>query len=187
MCVCVFLSSNIIYNYRESSTRPGGVWYTDSSEKTHSSLRDMLLEGLDVLIVAHFRGFSGGVTDMYQGILKQGSGIVETLVELGKCRELEGPKRRKQKVLVYVPPYAELRGGAWVVIDRNIVHSEGGEQGTGKISMEVWVDETCSAGILETIGVMGLKYRDKDVMMTAKRLEKDSPLTNGKNIGLWNL
>ena len=46
--------------------------------------------------------------DMYGEILKYGSYIVDGLVEY------------KQPVFVYIPPYGELRGGAWVVVDPKI-------------------------------------------------------------------
>lgn len=45
---------------------------------------------------------------MYDEILKFGSYIVD------------GLKEYKQPVIVYIPPYAELRGGAWVVVDPTI-------------------------------------------------------------------
>lgn len=45
---------------------------------------------------------------MYDQVLKFGSYIVDALREY------------KQPVLVYIPPHAELRGGAWVVVDPTI-------------------------------------------------------------------
>ena len=33
---------------------------------------------------------------------------------------VDGLREYKQPVLVYIPPYAELRGGAWVVVDPTI-------------------------------------------------------------------
>ena len=47
-------------------------------------------------------------TDMFDQVLKFGSYIVDALREY------------KQPILVYIPPYAELRGGAWVVLDPTI-------------------------------------------------------------------
>ena len=46
--------------------------------------------------------------DMYDQILKFGAYIVDALREY------------KQPVIVYIPPHAELRGGAWVVVDPTI-------------------------------------------------------------------
>lgn len=45
---------------------------------------------------------------MYDQILKFGAYIVDGLREY------------KQPILVYIPPHAELRGGAWVVVDPTI-------------------------------------------------------------------
>lgn len=45
---------------------------------------------------------------MYDEILKFGSYIVDAL------------RKYEQPVLVYIPPHAELRGGAWVVVDPTI-------------------------------------------------------------------
>lgn len=46
--------------------------------------------------------------DMFDMVLKFGSYIVDGLREY------------RQPVLIYIPPFAELRGGAWVVLDTKI-------------------------------------------------------------------
>lgn len=46
--------------------------------------------------------------DMYDQVLKFGSYIVDALCEY------------KQPVFVYIPPFGELRGGSWVVLDPTI-------------------------------------------------------------------
>lgn len=46
--------------------------------------------------------------DMYDQVLKFGAMIVDALRDYN------------QPILVYIPPYAELRGGAWVVVDATI-------------------------------------------------------------------
>ena len=46
--------------------------------------------------------------DMYDQILKFGAHIVD------------GLRKYKQPVLIYIPPRGELRGGAWVVVDPSI-------------------------------------------------------------------
>lgn len=46
--------------------------------------------------------------DMYEQMLKFGAYIVDSL------------RLFKQPVLIYIPPGAELRGGAWVVLDSSI-------------------------------------------------------------------
>ncbi len=59
-------------------------------------------------MLANWRGFSGGMRDMYEEVLKFGAMIVDNL------------RTFKQPVFVYIPPKAELRGGAWVVVDPTI-------------------------------------------------------------------
>lgn len=46
--------------------------------------------------------------DMYDQVLKFGAYIVDSL------------RQYKQPILIYIPPYAELRGGSWVVLDSTI-------------------------------------------------------------------
>jgi acetyl-CoA carboxylase / biotin carboxylase 1 len=58
----------------------GGVWYPDSAYKTAQAIRDFNSEGLPLMILANWRGFSGGQRDMFDQVLKFGSYIVE-----GKC------------------------------------------------------------------------------------------------------
>ena len=48
------------------------------------------------------------VVDMHDQVLKFGSYIVDALTEYN------------QPIMIYIPPYAELRGGAWVVVDPTI-------------------------------------------------------------------
>ena len=50
----------------------------------------------------------GGQRDMFDEVLKFGSMIVDALVAY------------QQPLFVYIPPFAELRGGAWVVVDSTI-------------------------------------------------------------------
>ena len=86
----------------------GGVWFPDSAYKTAQALRDFNREGLPCIIFANWRGFSGGQRDMFDEVLKFGSMIVDALVAY------------QQPLFVYIPPFAELRGGAWVVVDSTI-------------------------------------------------------------------
>ena len=55
------------------------------------------------MVFANWRGFSGGQRDMFDEVLKFGSMIVDALVAF------------QQPIFVYIPPYAELRGG-WVFV-----------------------------------------------------------------------
>ena len=81
----------------------GGVWYPNSAFKTAQALKDFNYgEQLPVMILANWRGFSGGQRDMYNEVLKYGSYIVDALVKY------------EQPIFVYIPPFGELRGGSWV-------------------------------------------------------------------------
>lgn len=104
----------------------GNVWYPDSAYKTAQAIRDFSKEQLPLIIFANWRGFSGGMMDMYDSILKYGSYIVDAL------REYEQP------IFVYLPPYAELRGGAWVVVDPTI----------NQKCMEMYADERSRLAML---------------------------------------
>jgi len=81
----------------------GGVWYPNSAFKTAQAIRDFNNgEQLPSMILANWRGFSGGQRDMYNEVLKYGSYIVDALVKY------------EQPVFIYIPPFGELRGGSWV-------------------------------------------------------------------------
>lgn len=116
----------------------GQVWYPNSAHKTAQAIADMNKEGLPLMILANWRGFSGGAEDMFQQILKFGSFIVD------------GLSQYKQPVFVYLPPKAEFRGGAWVVVDHTINENE---------MMEMYADPTSRGGVLEPEGIISVKYR----------------------------
>ena len=81
----------------------GGVWYPNSAFKTAQAIKDFNYgEQLPLMILANWRGFSGGQKDMYNEVLKYGSFIVDALVKY------------EQPIFVYIPPFGELRGGSWV-------------------------------------------------------------------------
>ena len=89
-------------------------------------------EGLPLIIFANWRGFAGGLRDMYGEILKYGAYIVDAL------REYEQP------IFVYIPHGGELRGGAWVVIDSSINPKQ----------MEFYAADGSKGGVLEPEGVV---------------------------------
>jgi acetyl-CoA carboxylase/biotin carboxylase 1 len=85
------------------ATEAGGVWYPNSAFKTAQAIRDFNTgEQLPLMILANWRGFSGGQRDMFNEVLKYGSYIVDALVKY------------EQPIFVYIPPFGELRGGSWV-------------------------------------------------------------------------
>jgi acetyl-CoA carboxylase / biotin carboxylase 1 len=84
------------------------VWYPDSAAKTAQAIEEFGSEGLPLIILANWRGFSGGQRDLFEGVLQAGACIVEAL------------RGYRRPVAVYLPPRCELRGGAWVVVDSQI-------------------------------------------------------------------
>ncbi|GAM23780.1 hypothetical protein SAMD00019534_069550 [Acytostelium subglobosum LB1] len=126
------------------------VWYPDSSFKTAQAIADFNKgEELPLMILANWRGFSGGMRDMFDEILKFGSMIVDNL------------RTYRQPVMVYIPPEGELRGGAWVVLDSTI----------NLDMMEMYASETSRGGVLEPNGICEIKYRDPDLIRTMHRLD----------------
>ena len=133
------------------SQEAGGVWYPNSAFKTAQALRDFNHgEQLPVMILANWRGFSGGQRDMYNEVLKYGSYIVDALVKY------------EQPIFVYIPPFSELRGGSWVVIDPSINPDQ----------MEMYADEDARGGVLEPEGIVNIKYRRDKQLDTMARLDQ---------------
>lgn len=130
----------------------GGVWFPNSAFKTAQALKDFNYgEQLPVMILANWRGFSGGQRDMYNEVLKYGSYIVDALVKY------------EQPVFVYIPPFGELRGGSWVVVDPTINPEQ----------MEMYADEDARGGVLEPEGIVGIKYRKEKQLETMARLDPE--------------
>lgn len=133
----------------ESKTlsQAGQVWFPDSSYKTAQAINDFNREGLPLFIIANWRGFSGGMKDMYEQVLKFGAYIVDAL------------RTYKQPIMVYLPPFSELRGGAWAVLDASI-NAEW---------MEMYADPNARGGILEPAGLVEIKFRQKDLFKAMLR------------------
>ncbi|KAB7507632.1 Acetyl-CoA carboxylase [Armadillidium nasatum] len=131
-------------------SQAGLVWFPDSAYKTSQAIQDFNHEELPLIIFANWRGFSGGMKDMYEQVIKFGAYIVDALREYN------------QPILVYLPPYSELRGGAWVVIDSTI----------NERHMEMYADPLSRGGVLEPEGTIEIKFKDKDIIKTMHRLDK---------------
>lgn len=132
------------------TSEAGGVWYPNSAFKTAQAIKDFNNgEQLPLVILANWRGFSGGQRDMYNEVLKYGSYIVDALVKY------------EQPVFVYIPPFGELRGGSWVVVDPTI----------NPQYMEMYADEDSRGGVLEPEGIVGIKYRKDKQLDTMARLD----------------
>jgi acetyl-CoA carboxylase/biotin carboxylase 1 len=130
------------------TSEAGGVWYPNSAFKTAQAIKDFNHgEQLPLMILANWRGFSGGQRDMYNEVLKYGSYIVDALVKF------------EQPIFVYIPPYGELRGGSWVVVDPTI----------NPQFMEMYADEDSRGGVLEPEGIVGIKYRRERQLETMAR------------------
>uniref|UniRef100_A0A7N6BKZ6 acetyl-CoA carboxylase n=1 Tax=Anabas testudineus TaxID=64144 RepID=A0A7N6BKZ6_ANATE len=127
----------------------GQVWFPDSAFKTAQAICDFNRERLPLMVFANWRGFSGGMKDMYDQILKFGAYIVDAL------------RIFRQPVLVYIPPHAELRGGSWVVIDPTI----------NPLCMELYADRESRGGVLEAEGTVEIKYKRKDLLKTMRRID----------------
>ncbi|KAL7800619.1 acetyl-CoA carboxylase [Trichoderma afarasin] len=128
----------------------GGVWYPNSAFKTAQAINDFNNgEQLPLMILANWRGFSGGQRDMYNEVLKYGSFIVDALVKY------------EQPIFVYIPPFGELRGGSWVVVDPTI----------NPTAMEMYADNEARGGVLEPDGMIGIKYRKDKQLETMARLD----------------
>jgi len=128
----------------------GCVWFPNSAYKTAQAINDFRTEDLPLIVFANWRGFSGGQRDMFDEVLKYGSLIVDAFVAY------------EQPVFVYIPPFAEIRGGAWVVLDASINASV----------MEMYAASgSARGGVLEANGAASVKYRTKDLLKTMHRLD----------------
>jgi len=127
----------------------GQVWFPDSALKTAHAMEEFDAEGLPLVILANWRGFSGGQRDLFEGVLQAGSLIVDQL------------RTYRQPVFVYLPPGAELRGGAWVVVDAQI--------NAGRV--EMYADPAARGGVLEPEGLVEIKFRAPDLLAAMQRLD----------------
>ncbi|KAI1309415.1 Acetyl-CoA carboxylase [Halotydeus destructor] len=130
-------------------SQAGQVWFPDSSYKTAQAINDFNREELPLVIFANWRGFSGGMKDMYDQVLKFGAYIVDALREYN------------QPIIVYIPPFAELRGGAWAVLDATINPSH----------MEMYADPDARGGVLEPEGTVEIRFRQKDLVKAMHRCD----------------
>ncbi|XP_012233203.1 acetyl-CoA carboxylase isoform X2 [Linepithema humile] len=130
-------------------SQAGQVWFPDSAYKTAQAIQDFGKEELPLFIFANWRGFSGGMKDMYEQIVKFGAYIVDGLRQYSK------------PVFVYIPPNGELRGGAWAVVDPTI----------NPRFMEMFAENTSRGGILEADAIVEIKFRTKDILKTMHRID----------------
>jgi acetyl-CoA carboxylase / biotin carboxylase 1 len=90
---------------------------------------------------------------MFEMVLKFGAWIVDAL------------QTYTQPVVVYLPPFGELRGGAWAVLDTKI----------NPTCITMLADADSRGGILEASGAVEIKFRERDL---AALLDKCDPRTS---------
>ncbi|KAL7669003.1 hypothetical protein ACOME3_009679 [Neoechinorhynchus agilis] len=126
----------------------GQVWFPDSAYKTAEAIEIFNRERLPLFIFANWRGFSGGMKDMYDQVLKYGAMIVDGLTKY------------KQPVICYILPFGELRGGAWAVLDSAINPEQ----------IEMYADAESRGGVLEPEGTVQVKFKFNDLKSLQERL-----------------
>jgi biotin carboxylase/acetyl-CoA carboxylase carboxyltransferase component len=131
----------------------GSVWYPDSSKKTARAIQDIEREGLPIILIANFRGFSGGTTDMFVNILEEGSEIVRALESV------------TVPVCIWLPAYSQLRGGAFVVLSKSINPSK----------IHIVADKDCRINILEPTAIEPIKIKSHVVnkLVSEQNISKD--------------
>uniref|UniRef100_A0A7E4WC75 Acetyl-CoA carboxylase n=2 Tax=Panagrellus redivivus TaxID=6233 RepID=A0A7E4WC75_PANRE len=139
-------------------TQAGQVWYPDSAYKTAEAINDFNREGLPLIMLANMRGFSGGQKDMFEMVLKFGACIVDAL------------HAYTQPVIVYIPPYSELRGGAWAVLDTKI----------NPTCITMLADSESRGGVLEPDGMVEIKFRKPDLMKLMSKCDKQIKTLEGQ-------
>ncbi|KAI1717267.1 carboxyl transferase domain-containing protein [Ditylenchus destructor] len=128
----------------------GQVWTPDSAYKTAEAINNFNREGLPLIVLANIRGFSGGQKDMFEMVLKFGACIVDAL------------QSYVQPVIVYIPPFGELRGGAWAVLDTKI----------NPTCITMLADPDSRGGVLEPNGIVEIKFRERDLHVFMSRADE---------------
>ena len=67
----------------------------------------------------------------------------------------------KHPIYIYFPPYGELRGGSWVVVDPSINDEK----------MTMFSDPEARGGILEPAGIVEIKFRLADQLKAMHRID----------------
>jgi acetyl-CoA carboxylase carboxyltransferase component len=108
----------------------------------------------------HVRTGKSYYNNNLQAVLLSNVYISSKVVKFG-AYIVDGLREYKQPIMVYIPPFAELRGGAWVVIDPTINESY----------MEMYADPESRGGVLEPEGVVEVKFKLKDLLKTMARID----------------
>ena len=94
-------------------------------------------------------------------ILKFGSMIVDALREY------------KHPIYIYFPPFGELRGGSWVVVDPTINEDK----------MTMFSDPEARGGILEPAGIVEIKFRLNDQLKAMHRIDRQLQMLDAELAG----
>lgn len=122
------------------------ILYPDTSYKISKTIRDCNIEKIPILIVADWRGFSGGTRDMFDNVLDFGSTIVSELAYY------------KNDVTIYIPPNGQLRGGSMVVFSKSI----------NREKIKLFAATNARVNVLEPSATKELKYKTADKQKYAK-------------------
>lgn len=125
------------YETSRSVTWTKNVMFCETAEKIARAIEDFNNEKVDLLIVANWKGFSGSTTSMFEGIMKTGADIIKNLTDF------------RQKIIVYLPPHGELRGGTYVVFDKKINQN-----------IHIIAHPTAGVGIIQPDGLREIKMRN---------------------------
>ncbi|OAG28880.1 acetyl-CoA carboxylase / biotin carboxylase 1 [Nematocida displodere] len=132
------------------------VLLPETSKKIAQAVKDFSNEGLDVLILLNWKGFSAGHLDMFDGILQAGSKIIQNITTA------------KTKIFSYICPNSELRGGSWVVFDKFIGSS-----------VRFAAHPTSKGGVIHPDGLASIKFKEPEVQSILTRSEiKSTSKTN---------
>lgn len=137
------------------------VLFPDSSDKIAQGIRDFSNESLNILIIANYKGFTGGKKEMEENVLKHGSEIVRSLYN---C---------KTKVIFYIPPCGQVRGGSWVVFDKNINQK-----------IKIFAHPNSEVGIMQPDAVCDLKFKEKERIDFFERVNEPYTVENGFRMGV---
>lgn len=137
------------------------ILYPDTSYKIAKTIRDCNVEKIPILIIADWRGFSGGTRDMYDNVLDFGSMIVSELAHY------------KQDVTIYIPPNGQLRGGSMVVFSKSI----------NREKIRLFASKSAKINVLEPNATKELKYKtvDKQKYASIYGIESDKMMDQISN------
>jgi len=133
------------------------VLFPETSKKIAQFIEEFSREGLNILLFAHWRGFTATHLDMFEGVLQHGSEIVRSMGE------------SQRRIFVYIGPGAELRGGSWVVFDK-------------RIAKDVFLaaHPTAAGSVIQPQGLAQIKFRPEEAVAILER-SQITPTKNAKS------